>query len=219
MRFQRQAVRCGPVSRGACPPPAPCPAPSHAPVPLPVARPWPGRNHHNLPTEGNMTPRLIHRPTPRPSRDRESVTRARASTTFRRSVSLAFVLTTAINRPTGPRATLSHELKRTRPRRRQSGLQGFSSLRGRPMAGPDAVARSRSDYGRDKLVPDLAHQTRTEGTHPKSVVVRSPADSAAHHAEHHENQAYHHQDDSDRPQNRDLGQKADNQEYHSKCYH
>jgi len=49
--------------------------------------------------------------------------------------------------------------------------------------------------------------------------MRSAADGATHHAEQRENQADHHQDDADRPQNRDLRDKTNNEEYHSECYH
>jgi len=38
--------------------------------------------------------------------------------------------------------------------------------------------------------------------------MRSAADGATHHAEQRENQADHHQDDADRPQNRDLRDKT-----------
>lgn len=51
------------------------------------------------------------------------------------------------------------------------------------------------------------------------VVVRSPSDSAPHHAQQRENETYHHQDDADHPQDRDLGDEADDEEYHSKRYH
>jgi hypothetical protein len=51
------------------------------------------------------------------------------------------------------------------------------------------------------------------------VIVRPPSDSAPHRAEQRENQAYHDQDDANRPQDRDVGQKADDEKYHSKCYH
>jgi hypothetical protein len=45
--------------------------------------------------------------------------------------------------------------------------------------------------------------------------MRSPADGAPHHAEHREYQSNHYQDDADRPQDRDLGNEADDQEYYS----
>jgi hypothetical protein len=51
------------------------------------------------------------------------------------------------------------------------------------------------------------------------VIMRPPPDSAPHHAEQRENQTYHDQDDADRPQDRDVSQKANDEEYHSKCYH
>ena len=48
-------------------------------------------------------------------------------------MSLSYALEAAVNGSTGPRATLSHGLSRTKPRRRQSGQhlpKGFSSLTG-----------------------------------------------------------------------------------------
>jgi hypothetical protein len=49
--------------------------------------------------------------------------------------------------------------------------------------------------------------------------MRSTTDGASHHAEQRENHADHDQDDADRPQDRDAGQKADDQKYYAKCYH
>jgi hypothetical protein len=49
--------------------------------------------------------------------------------------------------------------------------------------------------------------------------VRSPADSATHHAEQRENQPYHYQGDADRPQDRDLGDETDDEKYDSERYH
>jgi hypothetical protein len=43
----------------------------------------------------------------------------------------------------------------------------------------------------------------------------STADGTSHHAEQRENQADHHQNDADRPQNRNLGQKANDQKYYA----
>lgn len=50
-------------------------------------------------------------------------------------------------------------------------------------------------------------------------VVRSASDSPPHHAEQRKNEADDDQGDADRPQDRDLGDEADDQEYHSECYH
>ena len=56
-------------------------------------------------------------------------------------MSLAFALMAAINGSTGSCATLSHGLKGTKPRRRQPGGSGFSSLMGGgARAARDAVA-------------------------------------------------------------------------------
>jgi hypothetical protein len=41
----------------------------------------------------------------------------------------------------------------------------------------------------------------------------------AHHAEQRENHADNYEDDPDRPQDRDLGQKADDEKYYAECYH
>jgi hypothetical protein len=49
--------------------------------------------------------------------------------------------------------------------------------------------------------------------------MRSTADGAPHHAEQRENHADNYEDDPDRPQDRDLGQKADDEKYYAECYH
>jgi hypothetical protein len=49
--------------------------------------------------------------------------------------------------------------------------------------------------------------------------VRSTADSAPHHAKQRKHEANYQQDDADRPQDRDAGQKADDQKYYAECYH
>ena len=51
------------------------------------------------------------------------------------------------------------------------------------------------------------------------VVVSSAADSTPHHAKQREHEPYHQHDDADGPQDRDLREKSDDEEYHSKCYH
>ncbi|HUA49207.1 MAG TPA: hypothetical protein VMA77_28485 [Solirubrobacteraceae bacterium] len=51
------------------------------------------------------------------------------------------------------------------------------------------------------------------------VVMRSTADGAPHHAEHREYQPDYYQDDANCPQDRDLGDEANDQEYYSECYH
>jgi hypothetical protein len=45
--------------------------------------------------------------------------------------------------------------------------------------------------------------------------VRSASDSAPRSAEQRKNQADHQQDDADRPQDRDTGEKADDEKYHA----
>lgn len=49
--------------------------------------------------------------------------------------------------------------------------------------------------------------------------MRSTADGASRAAEQRKNQADYHQDDADRPQDRDAGQKADDEKYYAECYH
>src|SRR5947209_12529617 len=49
----------------------------------------------------------------------------------------------------------------------------------------------------------------------RSVVVAAPSDSAPHAAEHHEDQADHQKDDPDGPQDRDLRDKSDDEEYYA----
>jgi hypothetical protein len=54
-------------------------------------------------------------------------------------MSLTYALSAAINGPTGPRATLSHGLYRTKPHRRQSGPRDFHSSQAAGGPARDAV--------------------------------------------------------------------------------
>jgi hypothetical protein len=58
-------------------------------------------------------------------------------------MSLTYALSAAINGPTGPRATLSHGLYRTKPHRRQSGPRDFHSSQAAGGPARDAVAETR----------------------------------------------------------------------------
>jgi hypothetical protein len=57
-------------------------------------------------------------------------------------MSLTYALSAAINGPTGPRATLSHGLYRTKPHRRQSGPRDFHSSQAAGGPARDAVAQT-----------------------------------------------------------------------------
>ena len=56
-------------------------------------------------------------------------------------MSLTYALSAAINGPTGPRATLSHGLYRTKPHRRQSGPRDFHSSQAAGGPARDAVGK------------------------------------------------------------------------------